>query len=109
MDKALRSFIEDNDFKNDDKELLIETIAASKSRLKKMNQMYESMTPEKYEEDRKKLKDRISKLETKIIHSVKLFQENLADKPVVSTEPVVSSEPEQPTKTSKKVKKNRTK
>lgn len=87
MDRSLRAFLENNEFQNDEREQLIESIAAYKSRLKKMKQNYESMTPEKYEEDKQKLKTRIDKVEKKINDTVKLFQENLtvpADQPIVN-------------------------
>lgn len=75
MDMSLRAFLENNEFQNDEREQLIESIAAYKSRLKKMKQNYESMTPERYEEDKQKLKTRIEKLEQKINDTVKIFQE----------------------------------
>lgn len=88
MDQVLRMYVEENGFTYNEHENLIEGLTYHKSRLKKMKEKYDSMTIEKFEEDKKKLDQQIKKMEKKLEDYRKQFHDNLTtpkDQPLVQT------------------------
>lgn len=78
MDSFLRSYLEDRDLKNENRDRLFEQITTQKIQLKKLHQRLDKMTIENFEVEKGKLKKLIDDKNEKLNNLIKQLQNDIA-------------------------------